>query len=193
MSRLFRLLVFLALMTWSFVTLPALDGTAELFSLPWGGVPFGATWNGQSLTHSTKASYGYFFMWFSFVFQLVAMLMHYWMPLDNEMTEEHSKEDLFVIVQDDRLESKMRKEYNQHASQALFVLCLVLALRDMVQQDTHIKGKLATAELLAMVHPATGRATVLQRHLTRGCHKIGEAEKKKRSAEILSGASHMQG
>ena len=92
MSPSSRLLVFVALMTWSFITLPALDGTSRLFSLPWGGVPFGATWNGRSARHSTKASYGYFFMWFSFVFQLVAMLMHYWMPLDNEMTEERLRE-----------------------------------------------------------------------------------------------------
>lgn len=34
-----------------------------------------------------EASYGYFWMWFSFVFETIAGALHWWMPLNDELTE----------------------------------------------------------------------------------------------------------
>eukprot|EP00435_Cladocopium_sp_Y103_P045686 s13_g13.t1 len=70
-AGLFVLLV--ALLLWSFIALPALDRLGSMVNI--GGSPAGA-------------SYGYFFMWFSFIFQCAAAFLHWWMPLSNEMTEE---------------------------------------------------------------------------------------------------------
>mmetsp|Transcript_70202 Transcript_70202/g.154803 ORF Transcript_70202/g.154803 Transcript_70202/m.154803 type:complete len:289 (+) Transcript_70202:83-949(+) len=83
------LVVLIALLLWSFIALPALDRLGSIVN--WGGNPAGA-------------SYGYFFMWFSFIFQCAATFLHWWMPLSNEMTEE------------DRLQQQMRKEYQQYGA-----------------------------------------------------------------------------
>ncbi|CAK9084717.1 unnamed protein product [Durusdinium trenchii] len=68
------ILLFIAVMCWSFMALPALDEVSHLFTFI-GQPPAGA-------------SYGYFWMWFSFIFELVAIALHAWMPLNNEMTED---------------------------------------------------------------------------------------------------------
>lgn len=83
------LVVLIALLLWSFIALPALDRLGSIVN--WGGNPAGA-------------SYGYFFMWFSFIFQCAATFLHWWMPLSNEMTEE------------DRLQQQMQKEYQQYGA-----------------------------------------------------------------------------
>lgn len=81
--------VLIALLLWSFIALPALDQLGKLVN--WGSNPAGA-------------SYGYFLMWFSFIFQCAATFLHWWMPLSNEMTEE------------DRLQQQMQKEYQQYGA-----------------------------------------------------------------------------
>jgi len=84
-------LVLVALLLWSFVALPALDQLGSLVN--WGHNPAGA-------------SYGYFWMWFSFVFETIAGALHWWMPLNDELTEE------------DRLEQKMEQERQQYGAAA---------------------------------------------------------------------------
>eukprot|EP00438_Fugacium_kawagutii_P020475 Skav220770 [mRNA] locus=scaffold3169:98191:107912:+ [translate_table: standard] len=65
-------------------------------------------------------------MWFSLAFQSVAVGLHWWMPLSNEMTEEPALEetsgchDDVRFVQEDRLQHQMQKEYQQYgAAQAM--------------------------------------------------------------------------
>ncbi|CAJ1433977.1 unnamed protein product [Effrenium voratum] len=84
-------LIFSALMLWTLVTLQALDDIISMLQVHYD---------------ITGASYGFFFMWFSLVFQLAALGMHNCMPVGNELTEE------------ERLFNKMQKAQMAEQPQA---------------------------------------------------------------------------